>query len=152
MLTGSTANLNGDWSNLGGTITTDATSTLNWGQLLDAELGTLSLAAGRCNVTGTWNNSGQSFTFNAATGSWTLNGGSITGGSIGFADSQTLVIAANLANLLSGVTVNGDLTLNTSQRGDQDRRRHDLRDGASGRQCDRPRLCAGADARWDDPV
>ena len=116
VLTGSTANLNGAWSDLGGTITTDATSTLNLGgSFATPNLGTLSLAAGsKVNVTGAWNNSGQSFTFNAATGSWTLNGGSITGGSIGFADSATLVIAANPGNLLSGVTVNGDLTLNTT--------------------------------------
>ncbi len=114
-LSGSTANLNGAWSNLGGTITADATSTLNLGGSFSTpNLGTLSLAAGSSvNVTGAWNNSGQNFTFNAATGSWTLNGGTITGGSLSFADSKTLAIAANTANLLSGVTVNGDLTLNT---------------------------------------
>ena len=115
-LTGSTANLNGAWSDLGGTITADATSTLNLGGSFSTpNLGTLSLAAGSSvNVTGAWDNSGQNFTFNAATGSWRLNGGSITGGSLGFANSTTLVITSNLTNLLSGVTVNGDLTLNTS--------------------------------------
>jgi len=61
---------------------------------------------------GTWDNSGQSFTFNNATGSWTLNGGTISGGSLNFADGQMLVFASN-NNLLSGVTVNGDLTFNT---------------------------------------
>ena len=68
------------------------------------------------NVTGTINNAGQrqSFTLNNATGSWTLKGGSLSGGTLGFADSKTLVIAANGSNLLSGVTVNGDLTLNTT--------------------------------------
>ena len=115
-LSGSTASLNGAWSDLGGTITADATSTLNLGgSFATPNLGTLSLAAGSSvNVTGAWNNGGQNFTFNAATGSWTLNGGSITGGSLGFANSTTLAIAANNTNLLSGVTVNGDLTLNAS--------------------------------------
>ena len=108
--------MNGAWSDLGGTITADATSTLNLGGSFSTpNLGTLSLAAGSSvNVTGAWNNGGQNFTFNAATGSWTLNGGSITGGSLGFANSTTLAIAANNTNLLSGVTVNGDLTLNAS--------------------------------------
>ncbi len=101
---------------MGGTITADATSTLNLGgSFATPNLGTLSVAAGSSvNVTGAWDNSGQNFTFNAATGSWTLNGGSITGGSLSFADSKTLVITSSTSNQLSGVTVNGDLTLNTT--------------------------------------
>ncbi len=101
---------------MGGTITADATSTLNLGgSFATPNLGTLSVAAGSSvNVTGAWDNSGQNFTFNAATGSWTLNGGTITGGSLGFANSTTLVVTFSPSNLLSGVTVNGDLTLNTT--------------------------------------
>ena len=112
-LTGSTANLNGAWSNLGGTITVDATSVLNLGgSFATANLGTLSLAAGsNVSVTGAWGNSGHTFTFDASTGSWTLNGGTISGGALGFAGGQNLLIAANSNNLLTGVTINGDLNL-----------------------------------------
>ena len=153
-LTGSTANLNGAWSNLGGTITADATSTLNLGGSFSTpNLGTLSLAAGsKVNVTGAWNNSGQSFTLNAATGSWTLNGGSISGGTLGFADGKTLVIAANTGNLLSGVTVNGDLTLNTAMRGTKIAGGTTFTTAHLAANADRPGLCAGADARRDDPL
>lgn len=115
-LSSSTANLNGAWSNLGGMITADATSTLNFGgSFTTPNLGTLSLAAGsKVNIVGAWDNSGQSFTLNAATGSWTVNGGSISGGTLGFANGQALLFTPNAANVLSGVTVNGDLTLNST--------------------------------------
>jgi hypothetical protein len=115
-LTGSTLNLIGAWSDMGGTINADATSKLNLGGSFSTlNLGTLNLAAGSTvNITGAWDNSSQDFTLNAATGSWTVNGGSINGGSISFADSKNLFFGGTNNNLLNGVTVNGDLTLNTN--------------------------------------
>src|SRR5262249_18499278 len=75
--------------------------------------GTLNLAAGSTvNVVGAWDNSGQDFTLNAATGSWTVNGGSINGGSIRFADGKALLFSGINNKLLNGGAVNGDLTLN----------------------------------------
>ena len=103
-----------NWSNAG-TISLNA-ATVNLGGTFNATggIGTWSNTGGTVNVTGTINNAGNTFTLNNATGSWTLNGGSLSGGTLDFADSKTLVIAANNSNLLTGVTVNGDLTLNTT--------------------------------------
>ncbi|HEY2342214.1 MAG TPA: hypothetical protein VGH90_04245, partial [Chthoniobacteraceae bacterium] len=66
------------------------------------------------NVTGTVLNTSHTLTLDGTTGSWTVNGGTISGGSLDFAGGQTLLFTANRNNLLTGVTVNGDLTLNTS--------------------------------------
>ena len=66
---------------------------------------------GTVNLTGTLNNTGATLTLNATTGSWNLAGGTISGGTLAFADSQTLFVTASGSNRLVGVTVNGDLTL-----------------------------------------
>ena len=94
-----------------------------------------------------WNNSGQSFTFNAATGSWTLNGGIDHWRHARLRRQQTLVIAANTGNLLSGVTVNGDLTLNTTSAVTKIAGGTTFTTAHLAASADRPRLCAGADAR-----
>ena len=63
------------------------------------------------NLTGTLNNTGATLTLNATTGSWNLAGGTISGGTLAFADGQTLLVTASGTNRLVGVIVNGDLTL-----------------------------------------
>ena len=154
-LTGSTANLSGTWSNLGGTITADATSTLNFGgSFATPNLGTLSLAAGsQVNVTGAWNNSGQTFTFNKATGSWTLNGGTISGGTLGFADGKTLVIAANGSNYLDGRDGQWRSDARRLDGTNQDRWRHDVHTAhLAGGSSSRSGLRARPDAHRHDPV
>lgn len=115
-LTGGTVNLNGTWSNLTGALTADATSSLHLGGAFTTpNMGTLSLAAAsQVRVTGAWNNSGQSFSINAGNGTWTLDGGTITGGTLDFTGGKTLICAGNVANRLNGVTVNGDLTMSES--------------------------------------
>ena len=141
---GSTVDLNGSWSNLGGTITADATSALNFGgSFATANLGTLSLTPGsQVNVTGAWDNSGQIYNLNNATGSWTLNGGTISGGTLNITGGETLLITANVNNLLTGVTVNGDLTLNT-MNADEYRRGDDVYDRAHDGQFLRPEFAPG---------
>ena len=104
------------WTNAG-TIGLDATSIVNLGGTFNTAggIGTFAnTAGGTVNITGTINNSGNTITLNNNTGSWTLNGGTISGGSLAYADGKTLLIASNGNNLLSGVTVNGDLTLNVT--------------------------------------
>lgn len=53
-----------------------------------------------------------------STGTYQLQGGTITNTTLN-ETGGTLAIRANNANLLSGVTVNGDLSLNTDRRGTQ---------------------------------
>ena len=80
---------------------------------------------GTVNLTGTLTNTGNTFTFNATTGTWNLLGGTVAGGTIAFADGQTLAISTSFNNRLTGVTITGDLALNIDRRGAANRRRPD---------------------------
>jgi hypothetical protein len=98
------------WSN-SGTISSQNNSTVNLGgSFTRSGLGTFNRSGGTVNLTGTLNNSGALLTLDAASGSWRLLGGTINGGTINFADGQTLVTTTT-GGTLSGVTFNGDLTL-----------------------------------------
>ncbi len=112
-----TINPTGSWSNAG-TIRLDANllSTINLGGTFNTAggIGIWNNAGGTVNIIGTVNNVGSSFTLDASTGSWTLNGGAISGGALNFANSQNLLIGPFNTNLLTGLTVNGDLSLNTN--------------------------------------
>ena len=102
-----------------GTINVGATpSIVNLGGTFNATggIGTWTNPSGTVNINGTINagSGANTLTLNSSTGSWTLNGGTISGGTLGFANGQTLNIAAVNANLITGVTVNGDLNLNVT--------------------------------------
>jgi hypothetical protein len=99
------------WSNTG-TINSANNSIVNLGGTFTlAGLGTFNGMAGTVmNITGTLENTASTLTLNATTGSWNLVGGTIMGGTLTFDPGQTLVLTAS-GGLLSGVTVNGDLTL-----------------------------------------
>ena len=75
--------------------------------LLSSANATLSQTSGTFTATG-------AITLSA--GTFQLNGGTISNTTVNVTGG-TLVIAANTGNLLSGVTVNGDLTLNTTSAG-----------------------------------
>ncbi|MCC5807426.1 MAG: choice-of-anchor D domain-containing protein [Opitutales bacterium] len=114
---GSTVNFNNSWSNAGGSVTVDATSTLNLnGTSTPGLLGVIdNSAGGTVNINGTIDNTGANFTLNAATGSWTLNGGTISGGQIFEEDGQQLIFTSNFDNTLSNNAVfNGDINLDTA--------------------------------------
>lgn len=105
------------WRNAG-TITLDATSSVKLGGTFDATggIGTFhNTAGGKVYITGTMLNTGNTLTLNADTGSWRLSGGTIQGGIVNCADGQSLRVTdipdnfLNYSNLLSGVTVNGDI-------------------------------------------
>jgi hypothetical protein len=109
---GSTLTLGGTWSTTG-TITVDS-STLNLGgTFTGASLANLARTGGQINITGTLNNASNTLTLGGTTGSWTLNGGTISGGVLAFAAGSTLLLTANNANTLSGVTLNNDLAIDT---------------------------------------
>ncbi|QOI99084.1 MAG: hypothetical protein HRU70_00690 [Phycisphaeraceae bacterium] len=116
--------IRGNWSNAG---TIDFTGTrLD----LDGTFNTASLAglivrnASPVDIVGTWDNTASSFTFNQSTGSWRLNGGSITGGTINSADNNRLLFGPN-SSQLNAVNYTGELIL------DQTNARLRLTNGAS---------------------
>jgi PEP-CTERM motif len=100
-----------NWTNTG-TINIGAGSVLNLGPM-DATggIGTFNNTGGTVNVNGTLNNAGNSILLNNSTGSWTVAGGTLSGGMVNFADGRTLSFTSSVSNQLTGVTVNGDLTL-----------------------------------------
>src|SRR6185436_1424604 len=86
--------------NLGGTVTT-------------AGLGTINGAGGVTNLTGTVTNTGATLTLNAVTGSWNFHG-TISGGTVAFADGAALLLAGGSGTFTNGVTLNSDLTISGS--------------------------------------
>jgi len=56
-------------------------------------------------------NTGNTLTLNSSTGSWRLFGGTISGGTLAFADGRTLDITPIDSNRLLGVTVDGGLNV-----------------------------------------
>ena len=119
----------GTWTSAG-TISVNA-STVNLGGTFDATggIGTWSNSgASTVNITGTLlaGSGGNTLTLSNATGSWTLSGGTISGGAMAFADGKGLFIAANSANLLSGVAVERGFEPERQHRADEDRRGDDF--------------------------
>ena len=115
---GGTLTLGSSWSGVAGHFIVNG-GTLNLGSTFttaDLNLPNFSSVSGTVNLTGTLNNTGATLTLNATTGSWNLAGGTINGGTLAFADGQTLLMTASGSNRLVGVTVNGDLTLSQNSR------------------------------------
>ncbi|MES2708815.1 MAG: choice-of-anchor D domain-containing protein [Verrucomicrobiota bacterium] len=102
-----------DWTNAG-TITLDADSSVYLGGNFDATggIGTFSNAGGGfVGVRGLLRNTGSTLTLDDSTGSWTLEGGVIRGGTVITEDGKNLLATDNFDNLLDGVTLDGDLVL-----------------------------------------
>ncbi|MCC5787515.1 MAG: hypothetical protein JJU33_12535 [Phycisphaerales bacterium] len=100
-----------EWRNTGA-IELDGGAIILGGRFATDDMGTLSgLHTGRVDMTGRWDNSGESFELNASTGSWTVAGGTITGGVVRF-NGAGLGFTDALQNLFDGVSVEGgDLAL-----------------------------------------
>ncbi len=97
-----------------GTLSASNNSTLNLaGSFTTSELnGGLSDAPGSTiELTGTLDNTGSTLALSDTTGPLTLDGGTITGGTITETNSGQFVFDANGNNLLDGVTVQGNLDL-----------------------------------------
>jgi len=109
--------LSGLWNNTG-TIQLAGTSRLDLGGTFStANIGTISRAGGGLEGTvailGLWDNTGQTYNLNAATGSFMILGGRITGGTFNLSDGARL-IAGNAANALNGVAYNGEFLIEGS--------------------------------------
>jgi hypothetical protein len=100
------------WSNAG-TITA-TNSTVNLGGVFTlAAAGTFNRTGGTVNIVGTLNNTGSTFTLNAATGSWNLSGGTVKGGTYVASGGAGLVFTSN-GGTLDGLTAASDLFLNVN--------------------------------------
>ena len=101
------------WST-SGTLRLDANaaSTLNLGGAFTTAGLAFSRAGGVVNLTGTLNNTGNTLTLNASTGSWNFLG-TINGGTVAFTGGSTLLMTTNNTSgiFTGGVTLNSDLTI-----------------------------------------
>ena len=95
-----------NWSNPTGTLSVNA-STLNLGGTFTSP-GAISRTGGTINITGLWNNVGNTYTLNTTTGDFQLGGGTIRGGSI-IQSGGALSFAANGNNILDAVAITGTL-------------------------------------------
>ena len=105
VINGDTLTFSGAWSN--NRVISETASTLNLGGSFSLGTGS-SLAGtnGAIYLTGTLNNTNAPLTLSAATGSWTLDGGDIAGGTVATKDGTPLIVNWGT---LDGVTVNGVL-------------------------------------------
>lgn len=109
------------WSNSAtGTMEVSGTGELDLGGAFTTaglRLAGLTRTGGTIAVTGGWDNSGGTVTFNNTIGSWLLRGGSITGGTLALADGQRLLFTNTNGSSLVGVDYGGEVVLDsTSQR------------------------------------
>ncbi len=109
---GATLDLRGnDWRNDGVIDLNDGILRLQ-GSYATADIGTITRTGTTVvHLQGTLDNSGDTLTLDAATGSYLLNGGTIQNGTVEQLNGRTLTIAGASANLLDGVTVEGGLDL-----------------------------------------
>jgi hypothetical protein len=108
---GGALTLGGTWSNSGPISVSGGTLNLG-GTFTLAPSATFSRSGGTVNLTGTLNNVGSMLALNATTGTWNLQGGAITGGTVTQSDSALLVDTSS--GTLSGLTLNGNLDLTTA--------------------------------------
>jgi RHS repeat-associated protein len=98
------------WSNLGQISVNN--STLNLGDsFTTAGLGSYTRTSGTINLVGILDNTSATLALNAATGSWTLLGGTLRGGDLATADGTALATTGN-DGTLDGVTLGGTVTGN----------------------------------------
>ncbi|MDB5357081.1 MAG: tandem-95 repeat protein [Phycisphaerales bacterium] len=111
---GGILDLNNAWSSAAGTLSVNA-GTLNLGGTFNTaglHLSAFTRTGGIVNITGTLDNSATGpLTFNAATGSWALSGGTVSGGTIADTGGAALTFTNNGSNRLVNVAVTGDLSL-----------------------------------------
>jgi hypothetical protein len=141
-----TLTLGGTWSNtgslvvnggaltLGGTWSSTGSQTVNGGKLnlggtfATTGLGTTNYTAGTVNITGTLNNADSTLSLGSSTGAWTLNGGTIQGGTVAGSDgtwlklysgtldgvtlnTNTVLVAGGAPRVRNGLTLNGTLSV-----------------------------------------
>ncbi len=111
----STLNLNGTFTG-GSTGVVNATnSAINLGgNFTTAGLNQITRVGGTLTLSGTLNNAGTNFALTPALGVLTLNGGTISGGTVDNTGGQALAFSNSGSNILNNVIVNGGLTISNS--------------------------------------
>ncbi len=112
-INGGLLSLRGAWSSAGGTLRVN-NGTLDLGGSFTTaglNLAAFSRTGGTVRHTGSLNNVGEVLTLNSAVGSWRVEGGSITGGSVIIDAGQSLVFNQSNNNRLMNTSVNGALDL-----------------------------------------
>ncbi len=108
---GATVTFAGAWSHTGTVAITNSTLNLN-GSFTNAGLNVAgwSRSGGTVNLGGELDNTGATLTLDATTGAWRLVGGTISGGTLAFADGSALEHTSN-GGTLADVAVLGDIML-----------------------------------------
>jgi hypothetical protein len=109
---GTAVTLRGNWSNIGSISISGGTLVLD-GAFSLSNLGSFTNNAGNVVIVGTMNNA-AGLTLNAATGSWTLAGGTINGGTIAQTQGSRLLFAPSTDSTLNGVTFDSTLRVSGS--------------------------------------
>jgi hypothetical protein len=113
---GGTLNLLADSLSSAGTVRAGPGSTLNIGGQASFAGASFDTAAGTVNLRGTLNNAGNTLALGASTGSWNIDGGTISGGAVTTAPGTTLNAGAPSNNRLQGVNFDGQLNVASSGR------------------------------------
>lgn len=79
-----------------------------------AQLGDLRASGGTVKLLSPLDNTGATLTQNATSGSWTISGAKVTGGTLAFSKSASFIFDNSTANTLDAVTVTGPWSLSTS--------------------------------------
>ena len=103
------------WSSAAGTLNVDNSTLELDGSFTTAGIGTFTRTGGTVNLTGTLDNTGDTLTLDATTGSWRLVGGTVLGGTVEFADGESLMMTNNGNSMFDGVTLNSDLMMDNNQ-------------------------------------
>ncbi|MFH1746164.1 MAG: hypothetical protein ABIG44_03880 [Planctomycetota bacterium] len=106
--TRSELSLQATWTNAGVINAVDSIINLG-GDFATADIGTINRTGGTVNITGHLDNTNDTLLLDATTGSWNLAGGSITGGTVQFADGQRLELTDNTHSLLDAVNLESGL-------------------------------------------
>ncbi len=109
-----------NWTNTGQITAVDSTVSLG-GNSATSSLRNFTRSGGTVALRGTLDNTGDVLTLDAATGSWSMRGGTIRGGTLNLADGQGPLFAAYqsgsswyaASGTFDGVTINGDLVIAT---------------------------------------
>ena len=110
--TGNFLTLSGTWAN---TSTINLSGTLNINGGNSGGLGTINRTGGSFAVTGTLDNTGRNIALNAATGDWTIDGGTISGGTVTCSGGARIIASGTSSNnRLLNVAVSGDVVLNSA--------------------------------------
>ena len=111
--TGGALSLDGSFANTGTIQAQDAVINLEGDFTLD-KLGVFQRSGGTVNVRSVLTLGGGTLDLNGTTGSWTLNGGTIRGGTLRQSGEAQMIFSGHPGNTFDAVTVEGDLNLSTS--------------------------------------